>query len=763
LIRDGRVVPEKSITTDEQGTFAFEGLAEGRYQVEVSALAFQTRTTEPVFVGSGARVNLEVALPLGPLETTVVVTAATTQVLPSQIGAPVTVIDSRTLDALGKTEVFEALRLVPGAQVVQTGAAGGGTSVFIRGGDADFTKLLVDGVPVNDIGGGVDFSQFTTTGIASIETLRQSNSVLHGADALAGVINIATSRGRTKTPELQYTLNGGNLGTVTNDLSVGGLAGRVDYFGAYSHFNTDNKVPNNKYRNNVFTSRVGVALAHNTNVSGTVRFIDRNIGSPNGFDLFGIADDSKQTDRLLLVGVGADTQFSDRWQGSIRFGATNRRQRFENPTPTGTPFDPFGFGPQFLGNTVTLRGANGSSVTGQAILDFVFGPYPSIFESKTTRQGLYGTTTYHMENFDVSGGAHFEHEQGFNAIDGDATITHNNGGGFVEGRATLLNRVSVTGGVGFEHNAVYKNAVTPRASVLVFLRTPGNDAMFGYTRVTVNAGKGIKAPSTFQEQSTLFDVLGPLAGPLGVGRIGPERSRMFDIGLEQGLMRGRVRARVGYFNNNFSDLIEFVATAVLPQLGVSQEAAAATAAAGGANVNSQSYKAQGVETSIEARIGQYVRVVGSYTYLDAEVTKSLSGGVLEPAINPAFPDIQIGAFAPLVGQRPFRRPPHQGSAMVSYTRGPGQVTFAGYFVGHSDDSTFLTDGFFGNSMLLPNRDLDDAYQKVDLSGSYQVHPRAKLFVSIENLFDERYATSFGFPNLPRTARAGITVTLGGDR
>ena len=100
--------------------------------------------------------------------------------------------------------------------------------------------------------------------------------------------------------------------------------------------------------------------------------------------------------------------------------------------------------------------------------------------------------------------------------------------------------------------------------------------------------------------------------------------------------------------------------------------------------------------------------------------------------------------------------------MVTVMRGPGQVTFSGYFSGSRDDSTFLSDGFFGNSLLLPNRDLDAAYQKLDVSASYRVHPRVSLYTSIENILDEEYDASFGFPSLPRAARAGARVTLGGD-
>jgi hypothetical protein len=54
----------------------------------------------------------------------------------------------------------------------------------------------------------------------------------------------------------------------------------------------------------------------------------------------------------------------------------NFRQRYDNPTPTGEPVpNPFGFGEIYLGNQTTVRGANGYSVTGQAVLDSSFS-YP---------------------------------------------------------------------------------------------------------------------------------------------------------------------------------------------------------------------------------------------------------------------------------------------------------------------------------------------------------------------------------------------------
>jgi iron complex outermembrane receptor protein/vitamin B12 transporter len=192
--------------------------------------------------------------------------------------------------------------------------------------------------------------------------------------------------------------------------------------------------------------------------------------------------------------------------------------------------------------------------------------------------------------------------------------------------------------------------------------------------------------------------------------------------------------------------------------GVPPPAAAATPF--GAYVNSSSYKAQGVEASFEAMAWRALRVSGSYTYLDAEVTEAFSAST---SFNPLLPGVPIGAFSPLIGARPFRRPANSGALFVAYARGKAQIALAGYFAGARDDSTFLSDQFFGNTLLLPNRDLDPAYQKIDLSGGYYVHPRLRLYTSIENLFDQKFDAAFGFPALPFTIRAGAAVTLGGDK
>jgi iron complex outermembrane receptor protein/vitamin B12 transporter len=693
------------------------------------------------------------------VEETVVVTAAASGVSQAQTGAPVTVLDARTLDALNAIDVADALRLVPGAQVIQQGARGGTTALFIRGGNATFNKVLVDGIPVNDIGGAFDFAHLTVTGIDRVEVLRQTNSVVYGSDALAGVVAMTTTRGRTRVPEVTWSADGGNLASYASTASIGGVAGRVDYYSAYSRFGTDNRVPNNAFRNGTYAGRFGVGLGHATDLSGTIRRIDTAYGSANAFEAFGIADDTSQKNAATYAGVSLQSQVTDRWQTALRFASADQTLRSVNPSPTGEPFDPFGAGPNYLGHVVTLRGANGETVTGQAILDYG-GVYPSAFANRSTRRMLSGDVTGALSPaITISLGARYEREQGYADPEGSPDVTRNNGGVFAEARARVGQRHFVTAGLGYEHNAAFGSAVTPRVSIASYVRTPeearGND-----TKIVLNAGTGIKAPDVFQQQSSLFELLKATtlsrSLELAVSPIGPERARSVDVGIEQGLAHGRARARVSYFRNSFRDLIEFLSQSALPLAGVPADVAAA--APFGAYVNSQSYRAQGIEVSLDASLPRGLRARASYTYLDAVVTKAFSAAA---SFNPLFPSTPIGAYSPLVGARPFRRPAHSGSLMLMYTRARGEVVLSGSFVGARDDSTFLSDPDFGSSMLLPNHDLDPAYQTIDLSAAYQLHPRLRGYVSVENMLDRTYVAAFGYPALPITARAGIRIVLGG--
>ena len=225
-------------TTTAKGAFSFPALGVGRYRVQVEAPGFSIYTSPEVFVRSGAATTLDVLLRVSGLKQEMVVSATGSELPVAQVGASVTLIDSQDIQAENKLDVLENLRQVAGAQIVQTGERGGSTSLFIRGGESSFNKIMVDGVPANDIGGDFDFAQFSNGGVGSIEVLEGANSVLYGADGLAGVVNITTQRGTSEAPELKFSLDGGNFGTLNQSASLGGVFRQFDYFSLFSRFDT---------------------------------------------------------------------------------------------------------------------------------------------------------------------------------------------------------------------------------------------------------------------------------------------------------------------------------------------------------------------------------------------------------------------------------------------------------------------------------------------------------------------------------------------
>ena len=116
-----------------------------------------------------------------------VVTPTRLPTRPDAVVSSVTIISGEDLRAQGIRFVQDALREVPGATVVQGGSYGGVSSLFLRGGESDYVKVLVDGVPVNQPGGAYNWANVTTDNIDRIEVLRGPGSVIYGSDAVTGV------------------------------------------------------------------------------------------------------------------------------------------------------------------------------------------------------------------------------------------------------------------------------------------------------------------------------------------------------------------------------------------------------------------------------------------------------------------------------------------------------------------------------------------------------------------------------------------------
>jgi iron complex outermembrane receptor protein/vitamin B12 transporter len=777
-VRDslGAVVPNANVqlleagnetgatTTNAAGHYEFAVQHAARYQVRAGAPQFAAALSRDHYGAPGEASTIDLTLFPSAVHQEVVVTATGFAIPETQTGASITALDAAQLDQ--KPEVQDALRLVPGAQLAQSGPLGGATSLFLRGGNSDENKVLIDGIPLDDIGlGYVDFGNISAAAIDRVEVYRGPNSALFGSDAMAAVVDIQTRRGSTLTPELTYSTEGGNFGTYMQDASLGGAWRRFDYFSDFARWDTQNNEPNSAFHNETYSGNFGWSVLPDTEVRATVRRSVSAFGLANQIGVNVIPDDANDRSTSLLFGGTIDSHTTTRWHNVLRYGAARLRYLYTDPAPSGTPYPSADFPFGYLGAPVTLTGGNGYSASGQAILSYP-GTYPGSYAVLTNRDFMYAQSDYRVNrHLTVLGAFRYEDERGYTASTGNSTVSTERGNYsyIMQIQGELWNRAYYTLGSSIENNAVYGVAGTPRASLAYYLIRPASASVFSGTQLKFNFGKGVKEPSLTYEAESLYNLLKALPNgqsliqQYGVTPIAPELSRSYDGGVNQQLFGGHGRLGVTYFHNEFGNEVEYVPSTALPQFNI-PVSLISLANLYGAAVNSLAYRAQGVETELEYR-WHSLNARGGYTYLDAVVQHSLSSAAV---YNPNLPGIPIGAYAPLVGARPFRRAPHTGYAAVDLTRPRWILSVSGTFVGERDDSTEATDENFGNTLLLPNRNLLAGYQRIDLTAKYQVNSVLSLIAGAQNLLNEHYQEAYGYPTLPFTFRAGVRLTIGGE-
>ena len=753
-------------TTDAAGAYSFHLQKAGRYQVRVSASTFQPTKSPGVFVSTGGDAEVNITLATQTLTQQVTVTATGTPTPEAQVGAAVAVLNSDQYRYA--TEVQEPLRLIPGLQVTQTGQTGGTTGLSIRGGNTNANKVLVDGVPADDIGGAVEFANLDAVGIEKIEVLREPDSALYGSDALAGVVSLTTARGSTPLPLFSYSGDGGNFNTFRQVGTASGAFHHFDYFSAFGRTDTRNNYPNDSFHNGTYSGNFGWTPNTANDLRFTVRHVTVAADQPNAILLYGIPDAASVREQDNYYSAGWNNQTTEKWHNQIRYGGLRLNYNYTDFAATGI-YDPDL--DVYLGAPVNLQGANGYRVGGQAIFQYgaSYGEtFPNNYLAPSKRDFVYAQTDYRVSPHIVALGAFkYEAERGSTLTSGGSptSISRGNYSYTVQLEGDIRNRLYYTVGSGLEDNGLFGFAATPRASLAYYLFRPSNSRWLDGTKLNFSFGKGIKEPSIYYQSISLYDILdeqpnGPeLIKQYHVSPIGPETSRTYDGGVDQQLWNGRARVTVTYFHNEFTNGVEFVPQSALLALGL--PAASDPAVQYGAAVNSQAFRAQGVEFASEYKLGSHLFARGGYTYLDARVQQSFSSESL-PSYNPAFPNIAIGAFSPLVGSRPFRRAPHTGYFGLTYNQSKWYGSFTGTLVGRRDDSDFLTDAEFGNTLLLPNRNLLGSYQRLELGGGYQVMRSVNVFADMQNLLSEHYSEAFGYPALPFTVRAGVKISFGGE-
>ena len=760
-------------TTGPDGSFEVSSGDAGRFLLLTSARTFAPNIGKDFYGGRTDLVAEDVVLSPTEIRTEVSVTASGIPTPLAQLTAPVTLIGQDELRT--RVGIIDDLRQSPGVAVTQTGQAGGVASLFVRGANSDSNKVLVDGIPAGDIGGLFDFGTVSSTGLAGLELYRGPNSALYGSDALASVVDLSTPRGTSLRPVLEYSGDAGNLHTWRDEVAVSGTRRRADYFAAYSRFDTSNALKLDEYHSSTAAANLGYNFTANTALRFTLRNADSAGGLPNAHDFYEVPEDGKQSDQDLYSGATLENRTVSGWHNLVRYGIARKREQARYFGNSGTlltfpnPFPPPATYSEYFGDPVLIRGANGYTTSGQASF------FSSDRNQDSNRDELYYQSDYTFpKRITALFGFRYENERGSFITPGafglNEQTQRTNFEYNLQLQGELRNRLFYSFGGSLQKNHLYGIAGTPRLGLSYVLVRPDRRYVHG-TRLRANAATGVQEPNLAAEFNSLYTQLRAAGDTADIALyrvtpLGPQRSRTVDVGIEQNLVGERLVLKAGYFHNQFSHQLEFVTSQDLTMyFGFPL-----TAPNGfGAELNSQAFRAQGGELEIEYQPRSRLFVRGGYTYLDAVVSQSFASDATAarggfPAVNPLYPNIPIGSTSPFVGARPFRRPPHTGYFAVQYTGQKYTAAIKGALASRSDDSTFLGgfDPAFGNSLLLPNRNLDFGYAKLDAYGTYSANAHVTVFTELSNLLNNQHIGPIGYPGLPFTVRAGLKLRIGGD-
>ncbi len=683
--------------SDQLGRFRFQTLPNGSYLVEVSLTGFETQRV-PV----QARADIEVVLRVAPVRENIVVTATRTEAPTIQTGTATTVLNDKEITNRQDLLVSELLQTIPGTMVVRTGGVGNVTSVFVRGGESKYNKVLLDGIPLNEPGGTFEFSNIMTEDLERIEVVRGPQSALFGSDAMASVIQLFTHRGsvETRRPRISLGFEAGKFLTLRGRAGASGQIGKLDYSLNWARLDTDNQEPNNAFHNTTLSSNFGLALGKNTNARLILRGDFGRVGTP-GQTAFGRPDmDAFFRKADGYGGLSITNHATSHWQQRIAYTFARSRQ-VSRDLIEDTPFTP-----TFDGHRASFE-----------FFDFLFD-----FLNDTRRHHVAYQSDLTVGSASRSFGQHiitfafdWDRERGFIAdrLSGNAPTRaqRDNFGGMFQHQA-IFGRLFLSNGFRVEDNGSFGRTIVPRSSAAYLLRQ--SSGLFGATKLKFNFGLGIKEP-------TFIESFSPSPFFAGNPNLRPERARTFDFGVEQRFWNDRAKLEVNWFDNHFKELIAFQTISFSPFRGSFFNIAAS--------------KADGAEAILEVVPASGLRVRGIYTYLDSEVTRSAS------PTSPVF----------RAGQELFRRPRHSGSLFVSWDWRRLNLTSTTTVVGKRVDSDFAS--------LQPPLTSNDGYTKWDLGWSFRSPHRLTYFGVIENVLNQGYMEALGFPALKLTYRAGARVTF----
>jgi len=688
---DAKGISHSTTLTDATGRFVLPATC-ASCRIVAALPGFLTATVTST-VGRDTRIVLSVA----PIQESIVVTATRDAAPSSQVGASVTVFDADAIARRGDVLVGDLLRQAPGVAVVQNGGRGNVTSLFVRGGDNNYTKVLLDGIPLNEPGGSFNFGGLTAGHFDRVELVRGAQSAVFGSDAMAGVLQLVTRRGRLGTqPAFTAAISGGGYGSEQVSGGVSGGSTRIDYSLHASGYRTDNRVPNNRFASNTASFTAGAILTPALTMRVVGRIEDGVAGAP-GQTAFGRPDlDASFTQAHAVGGLTLEHR-GPRVTQRLSYALATSEQRSTNllldapytPTYQGrtSPFEFYDFaydsGSRFRRHHASyqadIRHAHGGILSGA-----------EVFTVAVDWDGQRGTLRDYMSAVET-------------------TPSRNNLGATIQ-HQHISARLALTTGVRFEHNASFGRAVVPRISAAVLVHQAGG--VVGATKLKANAGTGIKEPTLRQSFSlSPFD--------LGSPDLKAERSRTIDLGIEQRLFDDRAKIEVVWFDNSFTNQISTRTISFSPYTAQ--------------YFNVGRTDARGWELAATVVPMDHVRLTASHTIVDSAIIDASS----------EFSE------ALAAGQWALRRPRHSGQALLMVNRGRFSSDLGAAWVGRRNDSDF--------SALVPAITQADGHTLWRGQVAWQLVRQASAFVRFENLTNVAYMEPLGYQAWGRTMHAGVRL------
>ena len=498
---------------------------------------------------------------------------------------------------------LDLLREAPGVIVNQTGPRGGLASMSVRGGDANYNLVLLDGVPVNSFGiGNFDFAHIPAASLEKVEIIRGAQSAVYGSYANSSVVNFVTRSGDS-IPRLDITAEGGSFGEKRFAIGAGGNVLGFDLSVFASRLDTNGPVANADYRNQDLSLAIRRHFRRQAlRFGGNYLNSGNGVPGPYGSNPVGLFTG------LDLVSRNNNNFATYHGHYEADLGGRVRQEVFGSYFQNNNQFD---------------------------------SPWGPTFNKDVRGSGEARTLVSVSDSYTLAAGVAFHREQVRNSsILDDRMFTfpldRNQEGIYVENRFRVRSRLFLTAGVRAEMiqtPAIPANPMYGRPAFAAHDLSRVNPKLaagyvIGGTRLHASFGTGIRPPSGFDLAFTNNPALKP------------ERTVSFDAGVGQRLLRQRLMLDATFFENRFSDLI------------VSLGGSLATLSAFRTD-NLSNSRARGAEFTARVRPHGTVSLAGHYTYLASEIL-SLNG---TSGVAPYY--FQVGQWL-------LRRPRHSGAVTSTF-------------------------------------------------------------------------------------------------